>query len=287
VLNFNYAYCNVCMYNVAPFQYFRMNFWETLTDPHFLRWFAGFTHNSAIVSDKEHEHYQKQLLSFTNWSIDDIIAIMKTEDLTDVTGLVHTGALQLYYDTDSLAAAKKKLSVSSNTTREVTVMLSREEVLAMEPCLAHIAPDDGGGKGGDQLVGGAMQTSAASGSCLGYTNGMMKVLKEKHRDRFHVESNVSVVDFETEYGKITQVHTSRGTLDVPVGVEVVVAAGSWTPLILRKLDLYCPVYPMKGVFFYNMHACLFVNMTCEPCKHPINQYISLPCVYHRMLQGTT
>jgi hypothetical protein len=258
----------------APFQYFKISFWETLSDPHFLRWFAGFTHNSAIVSTKTHHYYQKQLLNFTNWAIDDIITTMKTEGLAGDAGLVETGALKIYFDEASFAKAKRNKSWQSSPDGEHTVILSRKEVLALEPCLGSISEDKTGGNGSAQLVGGALQTSAASGSCLGYTRGLMKILKNKHKDRFRLESNISVIDFETELGNITQIHTSRGTLDIPSRVQVVVTAGSWTPIILRKLDLYCPVYPMKGtlfliaVLFYFFEVCTLTLYFC--CRLQFN-----------------
>lgn len=230
---------------MAPFQYFKIHIWETFTDPHFLRWLADFWYSAAFVSDEKQKYFQGDLLSFTNWAIDDIMILMEKENLTDKVGLVQTGALQLFYDDDSFATAKQKLEQSPTSTGEVTVMLSKEEVLALEPCLARSGAERTK-EGSDDIVGGALQSFAASGSCLAYTNGMIKVLSEKHRDRFRVERGVSVVDFDVELGRITQVHTSRGTLNVPAGAEVVVAAGSWTPLILRKLGLFCPVYPMKG-----------------------------------------
>jgi monoamine oxidase len=65
---------------LAPFRYFRIDFWETLTDPQYLRWFAGFSHNGFIVSDVDHKFYQKQLLSFTNWAIDDIMSIISKKE---------------------------------------------------------------------------------------------------------------------------------------------------------------------------------------------------------------
>ena len=161
----------------------------------------------------------------------------------------------MYYDTASFdAAAKKNEARQLHDGGEATVMLTRDEVLELEPCLANLAEE---GRQNGQLVGGALQTSAASGSCLGYTTGLLRVLQNKHQKRFHLVSNVSVMGFETEYGTITHVHTSRGTLDVPKEVEVVVAAGSWTPLILRKLNLYCPVYPMKGT-----HYCMLLHFRC-------------------------
>jgi glycine/D-amino acid oxidase-like deaminating enzyme len=45
------------------------------------------------------------------------------------------------------------------------------------------------------------------------------------------------------------IHTNRGNLSVDSTTPVIVAAGSWTPKILRKLDVFVPLYPLKG---YNL-----------------------------------
>ncbi|KNC73783.1 hypothetical protein SARC_13660 [Sphaeroforma arctica JP610] len=47
--------------------------------------------------------------------------------------------------------------------------------------------------------------------------------------------------------QVRGLQTSEGVIEFdPATTDVVVAAGSWTPLLLRKLGLYVPVYPMKG-----------------------------------------
>jgi D-amino-acid dehydrogenase len=46
--------------------------------------------------------------------------------------------------------------------------------------------------------------------------------------------------------RITELKTNRGIIQVPENVKVVVAAGSWTPHVLALMDLYAPVYPLKG-----------------------------------------
>ena len=228
----------------APFQYFRINFWETLTDPHYLRWFMGFSYNSAMVAEKKQRFYQGQMLNFTNWAIDDIFSTIEKEGITGGVGLVKTGALQIFYDKSLYEKAIKK-NQGPPSDGEVTKILSRDEVFELEPCLKNIS-DDGHGNGSDNIIGGSFQVTAASGSCLGFTSGIMKVLHSKHKRRFTAENNISVLDFDTVDGRISCLHTNRGTLNVPEGVDIVVAAGSWTPIILRKLHLYCPVYPMKG-----------------------------------------
>jgi D-amino-acid dehydrogenase len=46
--------------------------------------------------------------------------------------------------------------------------------------------------------------------------------------------------------RITQLRTNQGVIPIPDDVQVVVAAGAWTPRILAYMDLYVPVYPLKG-----------------------------------------
>ena len=45
---------------------------------------------------------------------------------------------------------------------------------------------------------------------------------------------------------VQKIITEEEVLNIGPGVEVVVAAGAWTPLLLSTMGLFCPVYPMKG-----------------------------------------
>jgi D-amino-acid dehydrogenase len=46
--------------------------------------------------------------------------------------------------------------------------------------------------------------------------------------------------------RISEIRTNRGVIAIPDDVHVVVAAGAWTPHVLALMDLYAPVYPLKG-----------------------------------------
>ena len=46
--------------------------------------------------------------------------------------------------------------------------------------------------------------------------------------------------------RVTQLQTNRGVIDVSQDTQVLVAAGAWIPRILSSMDLYAPVYPLKG-----------------------------------------
>ncbi|KAL3913690.1 MAG: hypothetical protein SGILL_006389 [Bacillariaceae sp.] len=49
-----------------------------------------------------------------------------------------------------------------------------------------------------------------------------------------------------EKRKITALRTNRGVITIPDDTHIVVTAGAWTPHILALMDLYAPVYPLKG-----------------------------------------
>lgn len=46
--------------------------------------------------------------------------------------------------------------------------------------------------------------------------------------------------------RVTQLLTNRGVIDVPDDAQVLIAAGAWTPHITALMDMYAPVYPLKG-----------------------------------------
>lgn len=235
------------LFGLVPCRYFRISLWETLTDPHFVRWFFGFTYNGFILPNETHDYYQNQMLDFTNWAIDSMLSdISKFDALSDGTHLNQNGALKLYFSDDDFKKAKEYGGWTKAPDGESTIFLTRDEVLSLEPCIVNMYSAANEKK---RIVGGAFQQKAASGNCYGYLRGAMKLLHQNYQDLFHVESDISVTGFDSKNGTITQVHTSRGPLDVPPNTEIIVAAGSWTPIILRMLGLYCPTYPMKG---YNM-----------------------------------
>uniref|UniRef100_UPI0013D6272E FAD-dependent oxidoreductase n=1 Tax=Escherichia coli TaxID=562 RepID=UPI0013D6272E len=58
---------------------------------------------------------------------------------------------------------------------------------------------------------------------------------------FHYNTEISGI--ATAAGEITSVRTSRGELSADV---YVMAFGSYSPLMLRRIGIRIPVYPIKG-----------------------------------------
>lgn len=73
-----------------------------------------------------------------------------------------------------------------------------------------------------------------------FMNSMMSHLKTQGVDFF---KNEEVKDINLSNGKITEVVTEKQAI---IADEFVLAAGSWSPLIVKKLDLKIPVQAGKG-----------------------------------------
>ena len=60
------------------------------------------------------------------------------------------------------------------------------------------------------------------------------------------EFNTKLTDFSMENGRIKSIKTNKGTFE---GDEFIVAAGAWTPLLMKKLGIFMPLQGGKGYSF--------------------------------------
>lgn len=80
-----------------------------------------------------------------------------------------------------------------------------------------------------------------------YPQKFMKFIKEELvRLKVEVHQHTTVKDFVFEGNKIAKIGTSKGTFAVD---EVVLAAGSWSPLLAKKLNIGISILPGKGYSF--------------------------------------
>eukprot|EP01083_Nonionella_stella_P172485 592091_1 len=89
-------------------------------------------------------------------------------------------------------------------------------------------------------------------SCLADSPSFCKALKDYLMENGHLQlyGKTKVLDFDIDYKtqKICTIYTNHGLIHVPRSdnVVIVLCTGSWTPNICRKLNLFVPVYPLKG-----------------------------------------
>ncbi|MCD0465025.1 FAD-binding oxidoreductase [Flavobacterium sp. ENC] len=80
-----------------------------------------------------------------------------------------------------------------------------------------------------------------------YPQKFMKFIKEELiRLKVEIHRHTTVKDFHFEGNKITKIATDKGTFATD---EVVLAAGSWSPVLAKKLNISISVLPGKGYSF--------------------------------------
>ncbi|SCB58881.1 D-amino-acid dehydrogenase [Rhizobium aethiopicum] len=140
------------------------------------------------------------------------------------------GTLQLFRTQQQLDGAAKdvKALAADGIPYEV---LDRDGCIRVEPALRHVR---------DKIVGGLLTPKDETGDCFKFTNALA-AKAEALGVRFAYGTTVKALDVET--GRVRGIVTDRGRMDAEA---VVVALGSFSPLLLKPLGIGLPVYPVKG-----------------------------------------
>lgn len=155
-------------------------------------------------------------------------------DLRHDTGLAYdaraSGALVLYRSPHDFDKAQDERALLASLDIPARV-LAPAECAAHEPALAPIA---------HRLAGGLLYPEDELGDCRAFTLALADRLR---RDGVTFAGDTIVQRLVAEGDRITQVVTDRGVLTADA---VVVACGSYSPLLLSPLGIRLPVYPVKG-----------------------------------------
>ncbi len=79
-----------------------------------------------------------------------------------------------------------------------------------------------------------------------YPQKFIQFLLSELENKVTILKNTNVIDFEFENSKITKVITKSSAIDCD---ECVISAGSWSPFLLKKLNLNIDILPGKGYSF--------------------------------------
>ncbi|WJH38025.1 D-amino acid dehydrogenase (plasmid) [Aliirhizobium terrae] len=155
-------------------------------------------------------------------------------DVRQETGIAYDermqGTLQLFRTEQQLEASAKdvKALAADGIPYEV---LDPEGCIRVEPALKHVR---------EKIVGGLLTPKDETGDCFKFTNALALKAKELGVT-FSYGTHIKALDVEA--GKVRGVVTDRETLRADA---IVVALGSYSPLLLKPLGISLPVYPVKG-----------------------------------------
>lgn len=156
------------------------------------------------------------------------------DEVTAATGIDYDrnerGNLRVYRDAASLAEAAKSAALYRSLGQPVDV-LDRAACIALEPSLAPVA---------SQLAGGVHYIGDRSGDCLRFTQALAE-----RAARLGVEFRygAAITGFEVDGGRLRSVATDKGRIE---GETFVMACGSYSAPLGRRLGLRVPVRPVKG-----------------------------------------
>jgi len=154
--------------------------------------------------------------------------------LREETGIAYDermqGTLQLFRTQAQLDASAKdvKALAADGIPYEV---LDRDGCIRVEPALKHVR---------EKIVGGLLTPKDETGDCFKFANALA-TKAEEIGVRFAYGTEIQGLDVEA--GHVRGVVTAREKLAADA---VVVALGSYSPLLVRPFGIRLPVYPVKG-----------------------------------------
>ncbi|WP_085034352.1 D-amino acid dehydrogenase [Ensifer aridi] len=150
------------------------------------------------------------------------------------TGIVYDermqGTLQLFRTQQQLDASAKDVKALAADGVPYKV-LDRDACILVEPALRHVR---------EKIVGGLLTPKDETGDCFKFTNELA-ARAAALGVRFVYGTQIKGLDVESS--RVRGVLTDRERMSADA---VVVALGSYSPLLLKPLGIKLPVYPVKG-----------------------------------------
>lgn len=194
-------------------------------DPHMWSWVARMLANCTSAA---YEVNKGRMVRLAEYSRDCLI------ELRAATGISYDertqGTLQLFRTQKQVDASEADIAVLKRYGVPYEV-LDPAGCIKVEPGLVHVR---------QKFLGALRLPGDETGDCFKFTQNLAK-MAEKLGVKF--QHGVSIDQLIVEGGKITSVKTSLGDLKAD---SYVMALGSYSPKLLRGIDLHVPIYPIKG-----------------------------------------
>ena len=213
-------------FHSGEFKFFQI-VWSSALDPLFLRWLSKFT-LASLFPGAELKQRQQHQLQFTIFALDRLHQLLAELSLEEEVGLNGSGALKVLPEGTAPPSGANRLSL------EPVARIERDEAVVMERSLASWP---------NKWSCADQETESWSGNSEKFTHAMARHCQALG---VNMATGTRVTALQGDATRVERIITEEEVLNIGPGVEVVVAAGAWTPLLLSTMGLFCPVYPMKG-----------------------------------------
>jgi len=219
-------------------------------DPHLMRWSLLFLLNCLPSRARRHSEVLLRLGLYSKQKMAELIADTNVEFHHLAKGILHVYDNQASYD-----HARKQADFQHSLGCEEN-SLTVEECFKLEPALAQTTK---------KLVGGIHAPIDESGDIHIFTRNLAELIAQKYGVKF--KFNTTVRRLHRAGNGVSHLELASG--EFLSGFDsYVMAAGSYSPIYLRQLGLYVPIYPMKGysISFNASDACPHVSITDDAAK---------------------
>jgi D-amino-acid dehydrogenase len=194
-------------------------------DPAFWRWCARFLRECTAERARLNTQRKHRLCTYSQAVLREIAA--ETAIAFDQSA---TGLLYLHRSPETFERGMRNMAILRELG-QVQEILSPEQIAQLDPALAPAK---------EKIAGGIYSKTDTTGDCRMFTRTLAELVRDRGAE-VHVGTTVTRLLSDGE--RITGVQTDRGTLQADV---YVLALGVWSPGLMRGLDRWLPVYPVKG-----------------------------------------
>ena len=194
-------------------------------DPDLIRWGLRMLMNCTAA---RYEVNKSRMVPLAEYSRD------RLRELRAACGIAYDersqGTLQLFRTQKMLDGTAKDIAILQKYGVPYE-LLDVDGCVRAEPALGLVR---------EKIVGGLRLPGDETGDCFKFTGALAAVCRQQGVE-FRNGTRIDAI--LTEGGKVTGIATDKGTV---TGDAYVVALGSYSPLLLRRVGIDLPVYPVKG-----------------------------------------
>ncbi len=190
------------------------------------KWALKYVFNSTAAKAQKHLEIILALDLYSRQMMHQIVADTKIEFDYIQQGIIHTFRNPKNLDAEIEIA---KIQADLGAPYEKWTV---EECVAREPALAHMAKE---------MCGGAFFPFDESGDVCAFAQNLIAYCQENYGTKILYETIIE--NMIVNKGSISSIRTNKGEITADA---YVVSIGSYSSLLLRKVGIDVPIYPLKG-----------------------------------------
>ena len=194
-------------------------------DPAFWRWSLRFLRECTAERARRNTQRKHRLCTYSQAVLREIVAETGVE-----FDEVQTGLLYFHRSQETFERGVRNMAILRDLGQAQRI-LSREDIAQLDPALAPVK---------EKIAGGIYSSTDSTGDCAMFSRALADVVRAQGGS---VLTGTTITRLEAEGERLVAVHTDKGRMQADA---YVLALGIWSPHLMRGLDKWLPVYPVKG-----------------------------------------